>query len=399
MNNLKLKENALEELDLPIQVPYGYLGKLILKIPWKNLYTAPVEATIEDLYVFAKPTKSVPYNEEKEEKAQLEGKKAELKRIQDAKANRETALIKADKSFTEKLVMQIVNNLQIRISNIHIRYEDRSIGGDLFAFGVTLKNFSVNTTDETWSKCYLKEVVSKVFKMAELEGLAVYFNCSTETFDGVDDGALREKFQRTIATKAMQPDKFKYIFGPIGSHAKLKLNMSPEEDTPKFSIPKVEVFLSLEQFTVGISKFQYQNAIELAESLDRSIKGAPYRKFRPFNTPVKGNAKIWWHFAYNCIAETHIWRRKRDWHWDNIRDHCLRCREYSEMYKTRKLAKKPDTQTVDRCQKLEDELDLFNLIRIQELIDIEVAKIIKVSTIPFYQIMLIISFYQNFIFN
>uniref|UniRef100_A0A1L8DVL7 Putative vacuolar protein n=1 Tax=Nyssomyia neivai TaxID=330878 RepID=A0A1L8DVL7_9DIPT len=377
LNNLKLKENALEELDLPIQVPYGYLGKLILKIPWKNLYTAPVEATIEDLYVFAKPTKSVPYNEEKEEKAQLEGKKAELKRIQDAKANRETALMKADKSFTEKLVMQIVNNLQIRISNIHIRYEDRSIGGDLFAFGVTLKNFSVNTTDETWSKCYLKEVVSKVFKMAELEGLAVYFNCSTETFDGVDDGALREKFQRTIATKAMQPDKFKYIFGPIGSHAKLKLNMSPEEDTPKFSIPKVEVFLSLEQFTVGISKFQYQNAIELAESLDRSIKGAPYRKFRPFNTPVKGNAKIWWHFAYNCIAETHIWRRKRDWHWDNIRDHCLRCREYSEMYKTRKLAKKPDTQTVDRCQKLEDQLDLFNLIRIQELIDIEVAKIIK----------------------
>ncbi|XP_055686925.1 intermembrane lipid transfer protein Vps13 isoform X2 [Lutzomyia longipalpis] len=377
LNNLKLKENALEELDLPIQVPYGYLGKLILKIPWKNLYTAPVEATIEDLYVFAKPTKAMPYNAEKEEKALVEAKKAELKRIQDAKANRETALIKADKSFTEKLVMQIVNNLQIRISNIHIRYEDRNVGGQLFAFGVTLKNFSVNTTDENWSKCYLKEVVSKVFKMAELEGLAVYFNCSTDTFDGADDVALREKFQRTIATKVIQPDKYKYIFGPIGSNAKLKLNMSPEEDTPKFSVPKVEVFLSLEQFTVGISKSQYQSAIELAESLDRSIKGAPYRRFRPFNTPIRGNARIWWHFAYNCIAETHIWRRKRDWHWDNIRDHCLRCREYKEMYKTRRLAKKPDAQTVERCQKLEDQLDLFNLIRIQEQIDIEVAKIIK----------------------
>ncbi|XP_055701182.1 intermembrane lipid transfer protein Vps13 isoform X2 [Phlebotomus papatasi] len=383
LNNLKLKENALEELDLPIQVPYGYLGKLILKIPWKNLYTAPVEATIEDLYIFAKPTKSVAYNADKEEKTLLEAKKAELKRIQDAKANREAAeKMKADKSFTEKLVMQIVNNLQIRISNIHIRYEDHSAEGRQFAFGVTLKNFSVNTTDENWSKSYLKEVVSKVFKMAELEGLAVYFNCGTESFDGCDDVGLRDKFQRTIATKTIQPEEFKYIFGPIRSNAKMKLNMSPEEDSPKFTIPKVEVFLSLEQFTVGISKSQYQNAIELAESLDRSLKGAPYRKFRPFDTPIKGNAKVWWHFAYNCIVEKQIRRRKSEWLWDNIRDHCVRCREYSEIYKTRKLAKKPDTQTIERCEKLEEKIDLFNLIRIQEVVDIEVAKIIKIQEPP-----------------
>uniref|UniRef100_A0A6B2EM79 Putative vacuolar protein n=1 Tax=Phlebotomus kandelakii TaxID=1109342 RepID=A0A6B2EM79_9DIPT len=381
LNNLKLKENALEELDLPIQVPYGYLGKLVLKIPWKNLYTAPVEATIEDLYIFAKPTKAVPYNAEKEEKAQQEAKKAELKRIQDAKANREAAdKIKADKSFTEKLVMQIVNNIQIRISNIHIRYEDHSTAGQRFAFGVTLKSFSVNTTDENWSKSYLKEVVSKVFKMAELEGLAVYFNCATDTFDGSQD--LKEKFQRTIATKAVQPEDFKYIFGPIRSCAKMKLNMSPEEDTPKFSIPKVEVFLSLEQFTVGISKSQYQNAIELAESLDRSMKGAPYRKYRPHDTPIKGNAKIWWHFAYNCVVETLIRRRRRDWMWDNMRDHCERCREYSETYKTRKLAKKPEAVLVEKCERLEEKIDLFNLIRIQEVVDMEVAKIIKVQEPP-----------------
>ncbi|XP_059615380.1 intermembrane lipid transfer protein Vps13 isoform X2 [Phlebotomus argentipes] len=383
LNNLKLKENALEELDLPIQVPYGYLGKLTLKIPWKNLYTAPVEACIEDLYIFAKPTKAVPYNVEKEEKALLEAKKAELKRIQDAKANREAAdKLKADKSFTEKLVMQIVNNLQIRISNIHIRYEDHSVGGQRFAFGITLKSFSVNTTDENWSKSYLKEVVSKVFKMAELEGLAVYFNCGSETFDGVDDVGLKEKFQRTIATKAIQPEEFKYIFGPISSNARLKLNMAPEEDKPKFSIPKVEVFLSLQQFTVGISKSQYQNAIELAESLDRSMKGAPFRKFRPFDTPIKGNAKVWWHFAYNCIVETYIQRRKRDWLWENMRDHCVRCREYSDTYKCRKMAKKPDAQTVEKCEKLEEKIDLFNLMRIQEVVDIEVAKIVKVQEPP-----------------
>ncbi|GAB0096265.1 Vacuolar protein sorting-associated protein 13 [Sergentomyia squamirostris] len=384
LNNLKLKENALEDLDLPIQVPYGYLGKLVLKIPWKNLYTAPVEATIENLYIYAKPTKSVPYNETKEGKAAIEAKKNELKKIQDAKASLEAAdKMKADKSFTEKLVMQIVNNLQVRISNIHIRYEDQNVAGQQFAFGVTLKNFSVHTTDENWSQSYMKEVVSKVFKMAELEGLAVYFNCgNTGSFGGLTDLAMRDQFQSTIASKAIKPEDFKYIFGPIRSCAKMKLNMAPEEDSPRFSIPKVEVFLSLEQFNVGITKSQYQNAIELAESLDRSLKGAPYRKFRPFETPIKGNAKVWWHFAYNCIVETHIRRRKRDWLWDNMREHCCRCREYSEKYKMKKLTKKPDAALVERCEKLEEIIDLFNLIRIQEFVDVEVATIVKVQEPP-----------------
>lgn len=80
-----LKQSALSELDLPVQTVYGHLGSLILKIPWKNLYNAPVEAYIDRLYLLAVPNSSVRYNAEREDKGAFEAKKAELDRIQLAK--------------------------------------------------------------------------------------------------------------------------------------------------------------------------------------------------------------------------------------------------------------------------------------------------------------------------
>lgn len=43
-------------------------------------------------------------------------------------------------TFSEKLITQIIKNLQVKISNIHIRYEDRFTNPQRpFAFGVTLQ--------------------------------------------------------------------------------------------------------------------------------------------------------------------------------------------------------------------------------------------------------------------
>lgn len=61
------------------------IGKLVLKIPWKNLYGAPVEAAIDRLYLLVVPSVEVKYDSEKEEKIFQEAKQADLKRIEEAK--------------------------------------------------------------------------------------------------------------------------------------------------------------------------------------------------------------------------------------------------------------------------------------------------------------------------
>lgn len=60
-------------------------GKLILKIPWKNLYSAPVEASVEGLFLLVVPNQEVKYDPVKEDKWSQEAKKSELQRIEDAK--------------------------------------------------------------------------------------------------------------------------------------------------------------------------------------------------------------------------------------------------------------------------------------------------------------------------
>lgn len=63
----------------------NFPGKLVLKIPWKNLYGASVEATIERLFLIVTPTSEVKYDSEKEEKIALSNKQAELARVEEAK--------------------------------------------------------------------------------------------------------------------------------------------------------------------------------------------------------------------------------------------------------------------------------------------------------------------------
>ncbi|MGH0133696.1 UNVERIFIED_CONTAM: hypothetical protein FKN15_077954 [Acipenser sinensis] len=118
LRNLDIKENALSQLDIPFKVRSGHIEKLELKIPWKNLYNESVEATLAGVYLLIVPTAKKP------------------KEKQD--------------TFVEKLVTQVIKNLQVKISNIHIRYEDDLVQLDnLFAYwNVNSKLYSNDSSKE-----------------------------------------------------------------------------------------------------------------------------------------------------------------------------------------------------------------------------------------------------------
>ncbi|KAJ8307900.1 hypothetical protein KUTeg_014547 [Tegillarca granosa] len=139
LQNLDVKESALDDLDLPVKIKAGHIGKLTLKIPWKNLYTEPVVASIDGLYALAVPNIAVKYNEEKEEKAKQESKQKKLQQIEDAK-----------KLELEKIIQK----------------------GDF------------ETTDENWKPCVVKEAVTHIFKLVKLDSLAVYWNSKSKLLNG-----------------------------------------------------------------------------------------------------------------------------------------------------------------------------------------------------------------------
>lgn len=145
LKDLDIKASALDDLDLPIKLKYGYLGELKLQIPWKNLYTAPTIATVSSLHILAVPNKGVQFNAEKEAKNAADVKARELAALEAARTARrkvtplpsrisppspgldlEAAAGKKDEEadgFAEKMVTQVIKNLQVTISDIHIRFE------------------------------------------------------------------------------------------------------------------------------------------------------------------------------------------------------------------------------------------------------------------------------------
>ncbi|MEQ2157609.1 hypothetical protein GOODEAATRI_003486 [Goodea atripinnis] len=70
---------------------------------------------------------AIKYDATKEERYQQEAKQRELQRIEEAlqtAERREKSQEEKKDTFMEKLATQVIKNLQVKISRIHLRYED-----------------------------------------------------------------------------------------------------------------------------------------------------------------------------------------------------------------------------------------------------------------------------------
>ncbi len=149
LRNLQLKQSALQEVDLPIEVKAGFLGELALEVSWKALSSQPVVVRISDVFLLARPTSRDP---SEEEALRIKRERSfRIKRLQLAEligedpfgeeAKVESKDSKKGESFSEKAVKKIVNNLQIHIDRVHIRFEDDVTSSEKipWALGVTLQ--------------------------------------------------------------------------------------------------------------------------------------------------------------------------------------------------------------------------------------------------------------------
>ncbi|XP_071479699.1 intermembrane lipid transfer protein VPS13A-like [Diadema antillarum] len=374
LQNLFIKEGALDELDLPVKIKVGNLGKLTLKIPWKNIYSAPVVATLEGLYVVAVPNADIKYNAEKDEKQKFEAKQRTLQRVEEAKKKEKEKDKpkdpKAD-SFAEKLAMQVVKNVQVKVCDIHVRYEDRTTNPKApFALGATLRNLSLQTTNADWIPCVLDQSVKLVYKMLKLDSLAVYWNSGSDLYTTMEREALLEKMKKSIASEGSAPQEYNYLIEPISSQAQLKLNPKPESD---LSIPQAYVNLVVQSIGVALRKKQYRDVMQLLGSFETMARNQPYRKFKP-EVPLQGHAREWWHYAYNSILEEIVRRRRRMWSWDHIRAHRRLVRSYINLYVDKLDTSKPSKDLLKNLEDMERKLDVFNITLCRQQAEVEFKK-------------------------
>ncbi|XP_063952525.1 intermembrane lipid transfer protein VPS13A-like isoform X3 [Lytechinus pictus] len=374
LQNLFVKEGALDELDLPVKIKVGNIGKLTLKIPWKNIYSAPVVATLEGLYVVAAPNADIKYNAEKDKKQKFEAKQRTLQRVEDAKTKeKEKDKVKDPKadSFAEKLAMQVVKNVQVKVCDIHIRYEDRTTNPKApFALGATLQNISLETTDENWLPCVVDQTVQLVHKMLRLDSLAVYFNTGSDMYTTKDRQEMLDIMKSSIGTEGSIPKGYQYLIEPISSQAQLRLNPKPESN---LSVPQAYVNLVIQSIGVALRRKQYRDVMQLLGSFERMTRNEPFRKYKP-DVPLHGHAKEWWHYAQNSILEETVRRRHRMWSWAHISKHRNLVKDYISLYVSKLDTNKPSKDLLKKLEDMEKELDVFNITLSRQQAEVEFKK-------------------------
>ncbi|XP_048360331.1 intermembrane lipid transfer protein VPS13A [Sphaerodactylus townsendi] len=373
LKNLEIKENALYQFDVPFKVKAGHIGQLNLQIPWQNLYTQPVEAVLDGVYLLIVPTASIEYDAEKEEKQQLEAKQRELQRIEEAKqkiADQNKTQEKQD-TFVEKLVTQVIKNLQLKISNIHIRYEDDITNKDIpLSFGVSLQNLSLQTSDQNWNPCIQNETAKLFYKLVRLDNFFAYWNVKSEMFyHGVCNESLNN-LKHGVAGANVIPEGYGFVFRPISAKAKLRMNPRSDVD---FSAPKLDLDVNLQDIVIELNKPQYFSIMELLESIDMMTRNLPYRKYRP-NVPVHNNAKEWWEYAINGILEVNVKPKQQMWCWDHICHHRNNVKNYKDLYKIKITTKKPDEELLKKLERIEKILDVFNITLARQQAEVQAAK-------------------------
>ncbi|XP_046898786.1 vacuolar protein sorting-associated protein 13C isoform X4 [Hypomesus transpacificus] len=417
LENLKVKENALSEFDVPFKVKAGQVGKLTLKIPWKNLYNDAVVATLDGLYLLVVPGATIKYDAAKEERYMQEAKQKELQRIEEAlqmaaRRDSQTGELlfdlqsvvykeplhgrkikkhkkgfrkskrhehKTDKpqdekkdTFAEKMATQVIKNLQVKITSIHIRYEDDLSDPQCpLSMGVTLAELSLQTADENWKTCILNEAAKIIYKLGRLECLCAYWNVNSPLFYNDSWEEIVDKLKAGISTKEQELKDYQYIFKPIFASAKMCINPNAEVELKS---PKANLYLEVQDIAIEMTKPQYLTMIDLLESIDCMVKNGPYRKFRP-DVPVSQNAKHWWKYCMTSVLEVHIRRLNQMWSWSNIRKHRLTVKAYKAAYKAKLLTQgKPREDTEKQIQDLEKGLDVFNITLARQQAQMEVIR-------------------------
>lgn len=187
LRNLELRREALDQLHLPINVVEGRLGELTLSIPWSNLRGKPVKVNIEDVFLLAAPKEENDYDAAEEENRAVAVKIEKLESAELLKERNTEGMSKEEQqknqSFTQSFATAIVDNLQVSIKNVHIRYEDSiATPGHPFAIGLTLKEMSAVSTDGDWRPTFIQSTSDTTHKLAVLNSLALYWNSDTELF-------------------------------------------------------------------------------------------------------------------------------------------------------------------------------------------------------------------------
>lgn len=298
LENLPLKKDALKELELPFEVKAGLIGKVTLQIPFYRPHVDPWVISISSLHLIGAPEKIQDFNDEKEKLLERERKKVLLQALEEKwKNERQQKGESYWYSVTASVVTRIVENIELKIQDVHLRFEDGITNpSHPFAFGICIKNVSMQNA--------VNEPVQKLMRKKQLDvaEFSIYWDVNCTLLGDLPQVELQEAMG-----KSMESRDHHYVLEPVCASALLKRNCSKEPLRSRHT-PRIECDIQLETIPLKLSQLQYRQIMEFLRELERKERQVKFRKWKP-KVAVSENCREWWYFALN--ANLHEIRQQR----------------------------------------------------------------------------------------
>ena len=221
MSNLKIKPEIFTNMNLPyFELVHGYVGKMKISMSLPRFYLYPIKVEIEKVYFHAKQKKLESINKMVEIQNMETYKNNQLQSIEEL-VNEVNNL---QNEGTPGMTSQIINNLEINISDICIRFDD-DISYNLipFSFGILLKNIKIKTVDKEFKEAEEGETIPFAEinnKIVKLTNLSMYL----DTFE--NEGKLVGYFAKVVNNEQTEvnDEKIKSFLGPMLEYYKYCLS-------------------------------------------------------------------------------------------------------------------------------------------------------------------------------
>ena len=308
LEDIKINPKSINRFKLPFKFLFGKIKKLSLLIPWKQNFSVPTEITIDSVQIVLTATSDsnkwdyTDYNNyenklyyllkfSNERMLQLaqsfieETKKMEMEKT----GQTQPKAPEKQNTFWEGMVLKILDNLQVKFKNVHIRIE-APFDNNHTSFGMSLEEMFVVNTNDKWEEEFIDRNVHKnanIFKLLKISNFGIYLNPNeTSLFYNIYETNIKEKTEKEtfdLIEQAMNevfPEgekkliNMEYLIEPMSLTAKMTqrndMTIVNDKDNDKnIQLPKIHLVLELDKFNFDIQKEQYDCIIKIINTVSQ----------------------------------------------------------------------------------------------------------------------------------
>jgi Vacuolar sorting-associated protein 13, N-terminal len=214
-------------------------------------------------------------------------------------------------TYVQQWTSKIIDNIEITLKNVHIRYEDsQTIPSCPFSSGLTLSSFTLSTCDENWHEKFVARDINKqsssIRKIAKVCSFGLYWSTESVVLSKESFRDWSTKMQVMIypgnidALPKASFDNVEYILHPANN---LVVRLIHNELTDKMK-PKFDMTVESTNLVLKIDRLQYLQLLRTMEMIGVTERQRQPHMYRPYERPSNPqNARAWWRYACKMVIK------------------------------------------------------------------------------------------------